>query len=408
MARRASGRRGCRPPRASARSAANSTSAVGQPYTDVNVASDRNRILEYYYSNGFQAAAFSYSTAPGAEPQTIDLTYHINEGPQEFVRKVVISGLYRTRPSLVQRDIDIQTGDPISMLKVNDIARKLTNLGIFANVNTALQDPDGKAAYKYVLYDFDEAARYSFNVGLGLEVGQFGGTTNNLEEAGGAKGVSPIVSFAVNRLNFLGIGQTISLQTRYSTLEQRESLNYIIPRFLGSLNRTATFSVLYDTTQDVQTFSSRREEVSLQTSQKMNRASTLLLRFAYRRVSTGNLAIPSLLVPQLLQPVRIGILSSSYIQDHRDNPADAHRGFWNTVDAGLAGGFFGSQRSFVRVLARNATYTSIGRNLVFARQTQLGAILPFSVPAGLSADRPDPAAGAFLRRWRRFDARVRR
>jgi outer membrane protein assembly factor BamA len=106
------------------------------------------------------------------------------------------------------------------------------------------------------------------------------------------------------------------------------------------------------------------------------------MRFAYRRVTTGDIAIPALIIPQFLQPVRIGILSASYIQDHRDNPADAHRGFWNTVDAGIAGNFFGSQRNFVRVLARNATYTSIGRNLVFARQTQLGVIKPFNIAAG--------------------------
>ncbi|MFL6416913.1 MAG: BamA/TamA family outer membrane protein, partial [Bryobacteraceae bacterium] len=219
---------------------------------------------------------------------------------------------------------------------------------------------------------------------LGLQVGRFGGTTNNLSNAGGSNGVSPIVAFDVSRVNFLGRGQTLSLQTRYSNLEQRESINYIVPRLLGSFNRTLTFSVLYNTTQDVQTFSSRRAEAAVQVSQHLNRASTLLLRFAYRRVSTGNIQIPSLLIPSLLQPVRIGLLSASYIQDHRDNPADAHRGFWNTVDAGLAGNFFGSQRSFYRVLARNATYTSIGRNLVFARQTQLGAVIPFNIAAGLT------------------------
>jgi outer membrane protein assembly factor BamA len=298
------------------------------------------------------------------------------------VRKVIISGLYRTRPSLVLRDIDINEVEPISMVKINAISRQLTNLGIFANVETGIQDPNGTNQYKYVLYDFEEAARYSFNLGFGLQLGQFGHTTNNLSAAGGVKGVSPIISFDVNRLNFRGIGQTISLQTRYSTLEQRASINYIVPRFLGSLNRTVTFSLLYDTTQDVQTFSSRREEASVQTSQRFNRASTLLLRFAYRRVSTSNINIPSLLLPLYSQPVRIGILSTSYIQDHRDNPTDAHRGFWNTLDAGVAGKFFGSQRSFVRVLARNATYTPIGRNMVLARQTQIGEIFPFNIPAG--------------------------
>ena len=359
-------------------------SIPGQPFAEVNVATDRNRILEYYNANGFQSTSFSYRIAPGKDPETIDLFYRLREGPRQFVRKVILSGLYRTRPKLVERAIDIQDGEPVSMTKVNDISRQLTGLGIFANVNTGIQAADGTNRYKYILYDFDEAARYTFNVGFGLEIGQFGGTTSNLGQAGGAKGISPIVSFDVSRLNFLGYGQTISLQTRYSTLEQRESINYAVPRFLGSPNRTVTFSLLYDTTQDVQTFSSRRAEVSAQTSQRFNRASTLLLRFAYRRVSTGNVNIPSLLIPQLLQPVRIGILSASYIQDHRDNSTDAHHGFWNTIDAGVAGNFFGSERNFMRVLARNATYTQIGRNLVFARQTQIGAIVPFRIPANTS------------------------
>jgi len=359
-------------------------SAVGQPYADPLVASDRNLILEYYFDHGFPSAAFSVSTTPGPEPATVNLTYHITEGPREFVRDVIISGLHRTRPSLVERRIHLANGEPLSMSKINDEARRLTNLGVFASVNTALQDPDGTNRYKTVLFDFDEAARYTFNVGFGADFGSIGGTTTNLQAASGQHGVYPRVAFDVNRLNFLGIGQTISIQTRYSSLEQRESLNYIVPRFLGSQGRTVTFSLLYDTTQDVTTFSSRRLEASVQTSQRFTRASTLLLRFAYRRVSTGNVVIPSLLIPELLQPVRIGILTASYIQDHRDNPADAHRGFLNTVDAGAAGGFFGSQRNFVRVLARNATYTPLGRNLVFARQTQIGAIIPFDLTPNLT------------------------
>ena len=293
-------------------------------------------------------------------------------------------GLDRTRASLVDKDIDLAPGEPLSLTRINEISRKLSNLGVFADVQSAVQDSDGRTIYKDVLYDLDEANRYQFNIGLGLEVGQFGGTTNNLSQAGGSKGASPIVSFDVSRIDLFGRGQTLSLQTKYSSLEQRESLNYIVPRFFGSANRTVTFSLLYDTTQDVQTFSSQREEASVQTSERFSRASTLLARFAYRRVSTGSLNIPALLVPQLLESVRIGILSASYIQDHRDNPSDAHRGFWNTIDTGVAGGFFGSQRSFARVLARNATYTSIGRNLVFARQTQFGVIVPFAIAAGTS------------------------
>jgi outer membrane protein insertion porin family len=359
-------------------------SAEGQPYADVNVASDRNRILEYYYSSGFPGATVTTTIKPGQDPATVNLTYNITEGQREFVRQVIISGLDRTRPALIERRIDIRAGDPVSLVKINEISRQLTDLGIFSNVNTGIQDPQGTNAYKYVLYDVDEAARYTFHVGLGLEIGQFGGTTRNLAQAGGAKGLSPIFAGDVNRINFLGRGETVSLQLRYSTLEQRESLNYIVPRFLGSLNRTFTLSVLYDTTQAVQTFSVRRQEASLQVSQRFNRASTMLMRFAYRRDSP-NTTIPALNTPAFTGAVRLGELSASYIQDHRDNPADAHRGFWNTLDSGLAGNFFGSQRNYVRFLGRNATYMSLGRNLVFARQTQLGVIKPYKIQAGLNS-----------------------
>ncbi|HEX4748546.1 MAG TPA: POTRA domain-containing protein [Bryobacteraceae bacterium] len=357
-------------------------SAVGQPFAAVNVATDRNLVLKRYYSEGFPNATFSYTQTNGADPQTVDLIYHVKEGPREFVRKAIISGLYQTKPSLVAKRVNLKDGEPLNMEKVNAIAQQLSNLGVFASVNTAIQNPNGTTQYKYILYNFNEAARYTFNFGLGLEVGQFGGTTQNLAAAGGSKGVSPLVSAEVSRLNMFGLGQTLSLQARYSTLEQRESLSYLIPRVLGSMNRTLTFAILYDTTQDVQTFAVRREEASVQISQRLNRASTLLSRFVYRR-DAPNTTLPVLNTPAFTGAVRIGELSLSYIQDHRDNPADAHHGFWNTLDTGVAGGFFGSQRTFYRFLARNATYTSFGK-FVLARQTQIGGIIPFSIPAGLN------------------------
>jgi outer membrane protein insertion porin family len=291
--------------------------------------------------------------------------------------------LYRTKPSLVLNRITLKDGEPIDMTKVNAIAEELSSLGIFASVNTALQDPNGTNPYKYVLYDIDEAARWTFNLGFGLEVGVFGHTTQNLSAAGGTKGISPIVSAEVNRLNMFGLGQTLSFQARYSTLEQRESINYIFPRFLGSPNRTIAFTILYDTTQDVQTFAVRRVAVATQVSQRFNRASTLLTRFEYRR-DAPNTTIPALNTPAFTNAVRIGELSTSYIQDHRDNPADAHRGFWNTLDTGIAGRFFGGQRDFYRFLVRNATYTPIGNKIVFARQTQIGGIIPFRIPSGFN------------------------
>jgi outer membrane translocation and assembly module TamA len=116
----------------------------------------------------------------------------------------------------------------------------------------------------------------------------------------------------------------------------------------------------------------------VQLSQKLSKPSTLLYRFSYRRVSTSDLKINANLVPLLSQPVRVGMLSSNYIQDRRDDPIDPRKGIYNTVDVGLASKVFGSQVSFGRGLARNATYHRIGKKLLLARQTTFGDIIPFN------------------------------
>ncbi len=103
-----------------------------------------------------------------------------------------------------------------------------------------------------------------------------------------------------------------------------------------------------------------------------------------------------LLIPQLVQPVRIGIVSANFVQDRRDNPANPHSGMFNTADVGVAGKFFGSQRSFARVLLRNATYYKLTENLILARQTEFGVIVPFSAPAGLTDQESVPLPERFF------------
>ncbi len=373
------------------------SSSAGQPYTLVNVAQDRNVILTAYYSHGFPEAEFGYKVENSSSPQHVKVSYQITENRQEFVREVVISGLRITRPSLVKKHIALSAGDELAPTRITDIQRKLYDLGIFAKVEATVQNPDGATDHRYVLYDFQEADRYSMAVGVGAEIAQFGTpSSTTLANPAGSTGFSPSVSLDVSRLNFLGIGHTIAFRSLLSNLEQRLGIDYTAPRFMGVDARTISFRVLYDEARDVRTFSSRREEASVQVSQKLTKAVSAQFQFAYRRVSTSDVVIPTLLVPELLQPVRIGIFSMNLIQDRRDDPADAHRGMYNSVELGLAANFFGSQRNFGRVLFKNATYTPIGSKLVFARQTQVGLILPYNPPAGISATDSVPLPERFF------------
>src|SRR5581483_6084218 len=315
---------------------------------------------------------------------------------REYVRDLLKSGLQATRPSVVDRVITMKPGEPLSPTAQTNIQKSLYDLGVFANIDTAIENPDGDEDHKYVLYHFDEANRYTMSIGFGAQLAQFGtpGTTS-LASAGGTTGFSPEGSLTLSRQNFLGLGHTVSLQGSYSSLEKRAALTYLQPRFLNVQGQDLTYSLLYDNTLNVRTFAARKRDASVQLSKRFSKSLTGVFQASYRQDAVSDIVIPVLLVSQFLETVRLGILGANFIQDRRDNPADPHRGMYNTASFELSGKFFGSQRSFGRALFRNATYYSLGKNLVLARQTQFGIIKPFAPPAGIDAQESVPLPERF-------------
>jgi outer membrane protein assembly complex protein YaeT len=350
-------------------------STEGQPYSDLNIASDRDTILEYFYNNGYAQAKVEFTSTPAAEPDHMDLEFMVTAGPREYVRDVLVSGLQRTRPDLVRARINLKPGDPLSLNRITGSQRRLYDLGIFARVSAAIQNPDGNEPTKYVLYTLEEAKRHSINIGLGAEIGRIGGGTTSLTSPAGAAGFSPRFIFGISRLNFFGLGHTLSLQTVLSTLQQRALLTYLAPQFQGNPDLNLQFSLLFDISHDVRTFSARREEGSVQLGQKLSRANTMQYRYTFRKVNIiGTPLISPELIPLLSQPVRVGFLSTTFIQDRRDDPLDAHRGIYSTIDLQLAAKPFGSQTSYGRILAKNSTYYPLTQSLVLARTTTFGVI----------------------------------
>jgi len=372
-------------------------SGAGQPFSDGNLALDRTATLNYYYDRGFPAATFTAAWQLSGTPHHVNVVYNITQGEPQYVRDIIVSGLKTTRPTLVNKYFTFKSGDPLSPNLQADIQRRFYDLGIFARVDTAIENPDGNTEFKNVLYSFDEANRYTFSLGFGAQLARFGTpSTTNLSSPAGTTGFSPLVSLTATRLNFLGLGHTVSLRGIYSSIEKRASLSYLQPRFRNIEGRNLTYTLLYDSSLDVRTFASQREEGSVQLSQRFSKSLNGLFQFSYRRVSVSRVVIPELLIPQLVQPVRIGMLSANFIHDRRDNPADSHRGIFTTINFGVADKAFGSQRGFGRVLIRNATYYSLTKNLVLARQTQFGVIAPFSSPEGLSDQESVPLPERFF------------
>jgi outer membrane protein assembly factor BamA len=149
--------------------------------------------------------------------------------------------------------------------------------------------------------------------------------------------------------------------------------------------RNISVTALYDNTRDVLTFTARRIEGSAQISQKLSKATTLLGRYTWRNVQVdqSTLKITPELIPLVAQPARVAMISGSLIQDRRDDPVDAHHGYYNTADLALVEHYFGGNKNFVRFLGRNSYYKTIFPDVVLASNTEFGWIQPFGVTAGV-------------------------
>ncbi len=351
-------------------------STEGQPFSEAAVAIDRENVLEYYANRGHADASFQWSWRESAEPHRVDLVFTISEGAQQFVRDILLSGLRITDPALVRQRLLLAPGDPLSRSALLETQRRLYNLQVFAKVDAALQNPGGREREKYLLLDFDESRRYSLTTGFGAQIEKIGGDELSFEAPAGKPGFSPRVSFDIVRSNLWGNGHSLSLRSRVSTVQKRGILSYEAPQFRGSPDLNLLFSVMYDDSRDVRTFTARRQEGSIQLGQRLSRANTLLYRFTYRRVTVDpeTLKISPLLIPLYSQPARLGILSGNFVADRRDDPTSATRGIYTTLDFGLASRAFGSQADFTRLLVQNSTYHpfGFGRRYVLARSATFG------------------------------------
>ena len=365
-------------------------SLAGQPYSEASVASDRNNILAMYYNEGFPEASFREDVMPGEKPGTMNLTYRLTEGPQVLVSSVLLTGYQFTRPGIIRRQVLIKPEGPLREGDVVETQRKLYNLGIFSRVQIAPQNPNGTDTDKTVVVDVTEGKRYTIGYGFGFEVQRIGAscpatppgqppsTTCNPNAT--VLAASPRGIFEIGRSNMFGRAQTLSFKVRASTLQYRSVLTYTADNFLNRANLSLQLTGFAEKSQDIQTFTSTRYEGAFQLVQTLSHGSSLLYRYFYRRVEASNLnkTIDPEQIPLLSQPTLVSGFGVTFAVDHRDNPVDATRGMFNTIDASDAIEALGSSASFFRLYFQNSSFHPFGRAFVFARSLRFG----FEEPLG--------------------------
>jgi outer membrane protein assembly factor BamA len=363
---------------------------VDQPYSSLNIVGDRDFILNYYLAHGFDKAQVNVFQAPDPKnPELIDVTMNITEGQQFFVRETLLSGIRYTRPSTVEHQITFQAGEPLDESALLGTQRKLYNLALFNQVNTAIQNPIGEEIKKNVLLQLKEAKRWDVTYGFGFQAQTGTPSTNCLSpteqiiygvagtyscSANGKVGASPEVLFSISRINLRGTQQSVTLNTSYGSLEQIALLTYNNPDLLKNPHFNFSLSGGYTNSQNVTTYAASVLGASVRVSEHVTRPTTLLYSLSFRdvKVNPDSIQVSPDLIPQLSQPARVAGPGFTWIRDTRDSPLDAHRGTFNTLATFFSTSKLGSQANFGRLDFSNASYYPFGSGWVFARETRYG------------------------------------
>src|SRR5260370_13338139 len=355
-------------------------STPGQPYSDFGVTTDRDNIPALFFYQIFPEASLTATAERvSAEPagqkadasgktvsskenerkeqkekeskprieqaDAVQLVYHIQEGPQTRVRRILIGGYQHTRPGVIHREVHIKVKEPLRQGDVVESQRRLYNLGVFNRVTIEPQNPNGTDPEKDIAVLVEEAKRDTLAYGGGFEVQRLASTTS---PTGSQIAAAPRGILELSKLNLTGRGDALSFKLRGSTLQGRALLGYTAPNTFANSHFSFQATAFAEKTRDINTFTAERYEGALQLTEQATLRTTLLYHYAFRQVRVFNLNILSQEVPLFNQPTLVSQFGVTWLRDSRDNPVEASKGSFTSADFTDADTNIGSSASFLR------------------------------------------------------------
>lgn len=367
--------------------------APGEPYSQVQLASDRDTVDLEYRNRGFQSVVVEPNVKVSESGTDADVRLSISEGPQLLVDRIIIVGNTRTKTQTIERELLLKPGQPLGYAARIESQQRLSTLGLFRRV-TIEEIPHGGEPRRDVLVRVEEAPPITFGVGGGLEggsllvAGQGGAAEERFE-------VVPRASVEVGRRNLWGRNRSVNLFTRVALRprntstsddgtatttngfnEYRVFATYREPKVFNTRADVLVTGILDQAVRSSFNFITRevRAEAGLRLSSKYSLAG----RYSFERTELFDETFgpeDEPLIDRLFPQVRLSKLSGSMIRDTRDDQVDPTKGTFVIVDGTLAMRAIGSQVGFVKTFLQGYAYHRLPttRRMVLATGARLGA-----------------------------------
>jgi len=364
--------------------------APGQPYSQKSIDDDRNKIMSYYLEHGYLTATFKADAVASAnDPHKFDVVYQIHEGPQVKASNIVILGNTHTNPRLISRQTEnLKIGQPLTERQILESESRLYGIGIFDWSDVNPRRPITSQEQEDVIIKVHESRRNTLTYGFGYELVNKGGSVPNGTVA--LPGLPPVglpdtfkinqksikgprFNFQYTRGNVRGKAEILSISGLYGPLDRKGSILFSDPHFRWT-DWTASLTGTLEQNKQNPIFDERLRQFGFQVQKPINAAKTqtLSLRYTLTQTNLTALAIPELVPSQDLH-TRLSTLAAVWIRDTRDNPLDAHTGFYDSFEIDLNPALVGSNVNFGKLLAQAAVYKKL-KGVVWANSLRVGFV----------------------------------
>lgn len=399
---------------------------AGRPFYRPQLAVDRDTIERAYRNLGFQNVSVISQLAFAGQQRQVAISWMIREGEQLTIDRVLISGNARISTELIERELTIRRGGPLSEEAMIESQRRLAELGLFRRVRIT-ELPRTGSLTRDVLVDIEEAATTTVDYGGGFEVSGIG----EKDEDGGAVDAidfGPRGFIGISRRNLWGKNRSVTLFGRVTLRRDREDeLDPSLPRGYGFHDYRGLFTFreprAFGSTGDAQftafveqarrtSFSFNRKGVTTDYARRIGQLTmTGRYTFDYTKLFEERISESDRLpVDRLFPQVRLSKFFTGVLRDSRDDVLDPQRGAVVGVDTAVAAKAYGSEVGFVKSFVQGFVYRRLpGRGIVVAAGARLGVAVGFAqdVPPVLEIASANPLLTRAIDRAELFPAIIR-
>ena len=248
-----------------------------------------DKILILYSERGYPKAEIEPVDFHLSEDRgKVDLRLRIREGNQVRIGLVKLTGLKKTKPEVVLRELPVEAGDVFDQRKIDQSFHRLVNLGYFYEVSPSLLE-EGKTPEEIVFNARVTEAR----------TGRFSGVIGYAPPTSELEGVPQLTGVVeAKETNILGTGREASFLWK-SGLLQALRLGYAEPWAFG---KPIEIGVEYSQLKQRNQFTdaeSNENAASLTVAARFGRLYESSLGFSYKRIGlpAGDASLPTAALP---------------------------------------------------------------------------------------------------------------